>query len=96
MTHEFEALLFSKPDELGAALSGPNTVGQLEAVRASFSTPEEINENPESTPSKRILTISPGYHKAVHGPIVARRIGLQLIREQCSHFNEWLGWLESL
>ena len=96
MTHEFEALLFSKPDELSAVLYSPKALSQLEAVRASFSTPEEINESPESAPSERILSISPGYQKAVHGPIVARRIGLQLLREQCTHFNDWLRWLESL
>lgn len=96
MTHEFEALLFAKPDELSAALNVPNVLSQLEEVRASFSTPEEINESPESAPSKRILSISPGYQKTVHGPMVAGRIGLQLIREQCTHFNDWLGWLESL
>ena len=96
MTHEFEALLFSKPDELSAALYSPNALRQLEEVRASFSSPEEINESPDSAPSKRILSISPGYQKAVHGPLVARRIGLQQMREQCNHFNDWLDWLESL
>ena len=96
MTHEFEVLLFSKPDEICTALNRPETRGQLEQVRASFSTPEEINEGPGSAPSRRIITISPGYQKAVHGPVVANRIGLQLIREQCTHFNQWIAWLEGL
>ena len=96
MTHEFEALLFSKPDELSKALNVPNALSQLQEVRESFSSPEEINESPQSAPSRRILSITPGYQKIVHGPIVAGRIGLQLIREQCTHFNDWLGWLECL
>ena len=96
MTHEFEALLFSKPEELSAALNKPMALSQLEEVRASFSTPEEINESPDSAPSKRILSIFPGYQKAVHGSFVAKRIGLQVIREQCAHFNAWLSWLEGL
>ena len=96
MIHEFEALLFSKPEEISRALNEPAALSQLEHVRASFLTPEEIDENPESAPSKRIIEIARGYRKAVHGPIVAQRIGLQLIREQCTHFNDWLGWIEVL
>ena len=96
MTHEFEALLFSNPGELSAALYSPNALRQLEEICASFSSPEEINESPDSAPSRRILSISPGYRKAAHEPMVARRIGLQQKREQCSHFNDWLDWLESL
>jgi hypothetical protein len=94
MTHEFEALLFSKPDEIIAALYGRK--GQLDGILASFSSPEEINEGPETAPSKRIESIFRGYRKAVYGPLIASRIGLQVIREQCMHFDEWLGWIESL
>jgi hypothetical protein len=96
MVHEFEALLFSKPEELGTALHRPALGRDLAQIRASFSTPEEINDNPETAPSRRIIKSSPAYQKAVHGPTVAKRIGLQVIREQCAHFNAWLDWLESL
>ena len=96
MVHEFEALLFSKPDEISSALHNNGALSQLEQVRASFATPEEINDNPITAPSKRILNILPGYNKVVNGPTVARRIGLQSIREKCTHFNDWLNWIESL
>ena len=96
MTHEFEALLFSKPEEISLALNDPMALSQLQQVCSSFSTPEGINYDPQTAPSKRTLSISPRYQKTVHGSMVAQRIGLQLIREQCTHFNEWLGWLESL
>jgi hypothetical protein len=97
MVHEFEALLFSKPEELIAALHMPPGIGQtLFKIRESFSTPEEINDNPETAPSRRILQLSSAYRKIVDGPIVAKRIGLQVIRNQCKHFNAWLDWLETL
>ena len=96
MTHEFEALLFSKPDEISSALNSPGSQQRLEEVRASFSTPEEINDSPITAPSKRIVSILPGYRKVLHGTMVARRIGLPLIREECTHFSDWLDWLESL
>ena len=96
MTHEFEALLFSKPSEISLALNAPMASGPLEQIRASFPTPEEINDNPLTAPSKRITSILPGYKKVVHGPNVAGRIGLQLMRQQCTHFSDWIGWLEDL
>ncbi len=96
MIHEFEAMLFCKPEEIGTALYQPRVGRDLSEVRASFSTPEEINDNPETAPSRRIIKCSPAYQKAVHGPMVAKRIGLQVIRKQCAHFGAWLDWLEGL
>jgi len=96
MLHEFEALLFVNPEELSTALHQPSTLPQLQSIRSSFSTPEEINENPESAPSKRILQLLPGYQKTLHGPLLTKRVGLEAIRPECPHFNAWLGWLEVL
>ncbi|MBM3941706.1 MAG: DUF4276 family protein [SAR202 cluster bacterium] len=96
MVHEFEALLFCKPEAIGVALNMPAAGQTLTRVRESFSTPEEINDNPESAPSKRIMHTCPSYQKVVHGPLVAQRIGLTAIRQQCAHFDDWVKWLESL
>lgn len=96
MIHEFEALLFVNPEELSTALYQPSTLPQLQSIRSSFSTPEEINENPESAPSKRILHLLPGYQKTLHGPLLTNRVGLKAIRQECPHFNTWLEWLETL
>jgi hypothetical protein len=96
MIHEFEALLFAKPDELCNALYHPATLPQIMSIRSSFSTPEDINDNPQTAPSKRIAQLLPGYQKPLHGPLLTKRIGLELIRQECPHFNEWLSWLEGL
>jgi hypothetical protein len=68
---------------------------RFEAIRASVATPEEIDEGPESAPSKRIADLFPAYRKALHGPTTAARIGLDQIRKECPHFNEWLKKLEA-
>ncbi|MCX7045330.1 MAG: DUF4276 family protein [Candidatus Sumerlaeota bacterium] len=34
------------------------------------------------------------YKKAVNGPSIAERIGLNAIRKECSHFNRWIECLE--
>ena len=61
-----------------------------------FDTPEEIDDDPNSAPSKRILQLSQRYQEVLHGNIAAQRIGLALMRQKCPHFGEWLDRLESL
>ena len=55
MMHEFEGLLFSDPEKLAAGMGKASLWGDLEAIKASFSTPEHINDSPLTAPSKRIL-----------------------------------------
>jgi hypothetical protein len=93
--HEFEAWLFSSPTELPRALYETRRQDEFEAIRAAVSTPEEINERPEFAPSKRIANLFPAYKKTLHGPTVAARIGLDQIRKECPHFNEWMNRLEA-
>ncbi|AJE02429.1 DUF4276 family protein [Geobacter pickeringii] len=96
MIHEFEALLFAKPDELSKALYQNEALQELTAIRASFVTPEDINDHPLTAPSKRIMRIMPGYQKTLHGPLVTKRIGLEILCGECPHFRDWIGWMESL
>ena len=93
--HEFEALLFSSVEELPRALYESRKQPEFAAIRASVVTPEEINERPEYAPSKRIEAMFPAYKKTLHGPTTAARIGLERIREECPHFNNWMNKLEA-
>jgi hypothetical protein len=92
--HEFEALLFSSAEQLPRVLYGIHKQPEFEAIRASVATPEEINERPEHAPSKRIEKMFPSYKKTLHGPTTAARIGLERIRAECAHFDDWLNRLE--
>lgn len=96
MIHEFEALLFAKPDELAKAVYQPDSNEKLLSIRTSFPTPEDIDDDPHNAPSKRISRIAPAYQKKLHGPLITGRIGLEILRQECPHFGEWLNWLESL
>lgn len=97
--HEFEALLFSDVNQFQFVLDGWNNdvKRELTQIRAQFATPEEINDSPETAPSKRILkAFDPGtYSKTVHGPVIADEIGLTTIRAQCPQFHQWLQSLEA-
>jgi hypothetical protein len=96
MIHEFEALLFAKPEELTRALYQSSMLPQLKAVRDAFPSPEDINDAPRTAPSKRIFQIVPAYQKTLHGPLVTKRIGLETLRRECQHFNDWVTWLEGI
>jgi hypothetical protein len=96
MLHEFEALVFVKPDEVCRACHQPKAVGELEAIRVAFATPEEIDDDPITAPSKRLKRAISGYEKPFHSPLVTKRIGLRSLRAECPHFGEWVTWLETL
>jgi hypothetical protein len=95
--HEFEALLFSDVDMFEIAFPGrPAEVQQLKSIRDDFPSPEHINDQPDQSPSKRILTVIPEYVKTVSGILIVQRIGLPALRKQCAHFGRWLDRLEQL
>lgn len=94
VVHEYEALLFAQPGRF-AEWVDEDAVRALTAVRDA-SAPEDINDDPHTAPSKRILAVMPGYQKPVHGPLLACEIGLDALRVDCPHFNGWLSRLESL
>jgi hypothetical protein len=92
--HEFEAWLFSAPEELPRVLTAMDKLPQFAAIREGVASPEEINERPQFAPSKRIATLFPSYRKVLHGPTAAGRIGLDRIRKDCPHFDAWIKRLE--
>ncbi|WP_288874649.1 DUF4276 family protein [uncultured Kosakonia sp.] len=96
LLHEFEALLFCAPKKFADWLDDNAPIDELEAVRLAFASPEHINNSPQTAPSKRIMALIPEYRKTLHGPMIAADIGLDLIRAQCSHFNNWIERLLAL
>jgi hypothetical protein len=89
--HEFEALLFADPEAFVEAFpDGTQAVKRLNAIRGKFPNPEDIDDNPITTPSTRILDLLPDYQKPVAGLLIAQRIGLDAIRAACPHFNAWI------
>jgi len=91
--HEHEALLFSKPQILADKLSVP--LAKIENI-PRYATPEEINDSPTTSPSRRLKEIYPGYTKVVFGYEIAMAIGLDAMRGKCPHFNDWVTMLENI
>jgi len=88
--HEFEALLFS---DVNIFKEIPNVNnGQItdlsNKLKEYESNPELINQN--KGPSKHIKGIISRYNKVAHGKELCEKIGMDTIRENCKHFNEWI------
>jgi len=92
--HEFEALLFSDHEVTAATIPAPEKAAELLAMAGGLE-PEEINENRETAPSKRLKNVFPSFRKTLHGPTAAKRIGLEAIRSRCPHFDSWITRLEA-
>lgn len=98
--HEFEALLFSNVEKLAEtinALKKQKIKTQIKKVLADCGNPEDINNNPQSVPSKRFAEWSEKkFGKTTQGVNLAKSIGVEEMRSKCHVFNQWIKRLESL
>lgn len=97
--HEFEGLLFSDVESfstLGLSEINETCLESLRRIRGRFNTPEDVNDDGATAPSKRIESLIPRYIKLLHGPLVAEETGLERIRAECPRFDSWVARLESL
>jgi|SRR5215469_8861289 len=94
--HEYEGLLFSDPRAFALGIGQPHLAGKLNTIRQGFTTPEDINDNENTAPSKRVSGVYTSYRKVVDGTLAAKAVGIQTMRQQCPHFNDWITALEAL
>ncbi len=100
--HEFEAILFADVAKMAETLAPvcPTRQDELtmvfKGILDSAGQAEAINDGYETCPSRQIAGWVSAYRKPVFGPIIAAKIGLDVIRAACPHFGQWLGRLESL
>ncbi len=94
MMHEFEAMLFSNCERFAEGIGEPKLAPKFQGIRDTFGCPEEIDDSPETAPSKRIASLVPGYQKPLMGTLASLEIGLAAIRSSCPHFRSWLERLE--
>jgi len=85
--HEYEGLLFSDPTAFASAIKQDHLRANFETIRNAFTTPEDINNAPDTAPSKRILSAYPAYRKVVDGTLAAKAVGIDRMRQECPHFR---------
>ncbi len=94
--YEFEALLFADVSAFSVLpFASDRSVQDLREIRGQFSTPEDIDDSPDTAPSKRIERVVRRYNKPRDGYLVAEEIGMAKIRAECPRFNDWVTRLES-
>ena len=93
--HEYEGLLFSDADAFASGIAQPHLAHQFQVVRNGFHTPEDINDHPDTAPSKRVLRIYPKYRKVLDGTLAAQAVGVGRMRQECPHFSGWVAQLEA-
>lgn len=94
MMHEFEGLLFSDCEAFGRGIGRPELSADFQTIRDQFASPEEINDDPVTAPSKRVEGLFPGYEKPLLGTLAILEIGLETLSNECPHFRNWLTQLE--
>lgn len=94
--YEFEALLFSEPSAFARGIDRLALTERLSGICAGFESPEHINNNPNTAPSKRIQALVPDYQKPLMGTLAALEVGLHAMRKHCVLFDGWLRRLEAL
>ena len=61
--NEYEGLLFSDPTVFATAINQPHLAKTFQLVRDDFPTPEDINDDPITAPSKRVLQVYRSYRR---------------------------------
>lgn len=97
--HEYETMLFA--DLEGFRFSFENCDAEIQSLQKmidSFPTLEHINQGQSTAPSKRIIDLIPAYRgkKTSAGPDIAEYIGIDQIRAQSPHFDQWITCLENI
>lgn len=92
--HEFEALLFSEPQKLAEKLNVSQS--KIDKILSDCGEPENIDDSPQTAPSKRLEDLSDRFKKTSTGIMIAKAIGLTKIRERCPIFTNWLRSVEDL
>jgi len=96
--HEFEALLFSDTTGFAKVIPAWKRYSQkLSMIRRNSKSPEHINDGINTHPSAQLSnTLDPEYKKVEHGEKVSAMIGIDTIRSECQHFDQWVEQIKHL
>jgi len=96
--HELEAWVYASPPCLESWMfdDDEKVIAAITAIAAAHPTPEDIDEGPQSAPSKRLCNAFAAYQKTLHGPVAISAIGIDRVRAVCPHFAQWIDRLEAI
>lgn len=104
--HEFEGLLLADSAIAAEYFEADAIVAMIDAAVARAGSPEMIDDGPLTAPSKRLEAWTRDHSptlrryskatKTLHGPQLAARLTLPVIRRACPRFDRWVARLEKL
>jgi hypothetical protein len=86
--YEFETLLFSSNKGFESLFE--EIADETQQIIDQYSNPEDINDQPHTAPSKRLLKIKSDYDKVADGTLIALEIGIDKMLEKCPRFKIWV------
>jgi len=92
--HELEALMFSSREGFELVIDDGRKLQQIDQILDQYANPEDINNSPETAPSKRLARIF-GYDKVDDGELIFGMMTIESILEKCRRFAEWVKMIES-
>lgn len=88
--HEFEALLFTSISGFSYCFNDRLRLEKLQSIIDQYPNPEDINDDPTTAPSKRVLSIIPEYNKPFFGCMIALENTIDETISKCPHFASWI------
>jgi hypothetical protein len=68
---------------------------ELLQVIHDYPNPEDINNQPNTAPSVRLIKLIPGYEKVLYGIEILQQHGMPTLLDRCPHFRAWVNKLET-
>lgn len=90
--HEVEALMFANSEGFEFVVDDEDSLEKLSAIMQEYPNPEDINNSPETAPSKRLDKIFP-YDKTGDGEFILEAVGIDAMLDKCPRFKEWIDLL---
>ena len=87
--HELEALMFSAIDGFELVVDDDGKLNQLKKIMTDYPNPEDINNSPQTAPSKRLFDVF-GYDKTGDGSLIFEMLDVETIMDKCPRFKEWI------
>jgi Domain of unknown function (DUF4276) len=87
--HELEALMFSEMTGFEFVIDSIDSLEEINQIMISYPNPEDINNSPQTAPSKRLENIFK-YDKTFHGDLIFEMMDIKRIIEKCPRFASWI------
>ncbi|WP_421921110.1 DUF4276 family protein [Marinifilum sp.] len=87
--HEVEALMYSNMDGFELVMDDEDQLEKVQQIMDEYPNPEDINNSPETAPSKRLQGIF-NYDKTGDGEMIFEMVGIQAMLDKCPRFAKWI------